>query len=159
MIFLSTFTVSLSNFFCKLEVISKYFIWNIRALKEMHKMIIAVSWRVKVSLSVCVHFKFYYLGVAAVMLSKYILTNYPYAHAHMGANTLQKCEGNSRPAPPPLNVCREAPSICLFENGEKIILKLNCLVNPSIICKKVMSWSWKPTSLLSSSFSWPGCKK
>lgn len=48
-------------------------------------MIITVSWRVKVSLLVCVHFKFYYLGVDAVMLSKYIFTNYPYAHPHMGA--------------------------------------------------------------------------
>ena len=51
----------------------------------MHKMIIAVSWRVKVSLSVCVHFRFYYLGVDAVILSKYIFTNHSYFHPHMGA--------------------------------------------------------------------------
>lgn len=51
----------------------------------MHKMIIAVSWRVKVSLSVCVHFRFYYLRVDAVILSKYIFTNHSYFHPHMVA--------------------------------------------------------------------------
>lgn len=40
-------------------------------------MIIAVSRRVKVSLSVCVHFKSYYLEVDAVTLSKYMFTNPP----------------------------------------------------------------------------------
>lgn len=51
----------------------------------MCKMIIAMSWRVKVSLSVCVHFKSYYLEVDAVMLSKYIFANHTCLHPHMGA--------------------------------------------------------------------------
>lgn len=50
--------------------------YNISALEEMCKMIIAMSWRVKVSLSVCVHFKSYYLEVDAVILSKYIFTKH-----------------------------------------------------------------------------------
>ena len=48
-------------------------------------MIIAVSWRVKVSLSVCVHFKSYYLEVDVVTLSKYMFTNHPCLYPHTGA--------------------------------------------------------------------------
>lgn len=55
------------------------------ALEEMCKMIIATSWRVKVSLSVCVHFKSYYLEVDAAILSKYIFTKHTCLHPHMGA--------------------------------------------------------------------------
>lgn len=71
-------------FFGKIEVISNYFIDHAGALKEMCKMIIAMSWRVKVKFSVCVHFKSYCLEVDAVILSKYIFTNHTCLYLHMG---------------------------------------------------------------------------
>lgn len=47
-------------------------------------MIIAASWRVNVSLSVCVRLRSYYLEVDAVILSKYIFTNHPCLYPHTG---------------------------------------------------------------------------
>lgn len=50
----------------------------------MCKMITAMSWGVQVSLSVCVHFKSYYLEADAVMLSKYIFSNPTCPSPHKG---------------------------------------------------------------------------
>lgn len=43
----------------------------------------------------------------------------------------------------------KAPCTCSYDKGEKITVKLTRLVNPSIICKKVISWSRKLKSLFS----------
>lgn len=50
----------------------------------MCKIIIAMSWRVKVRLSMCVHPKSYYLKIVALTLSKYIFIHLTQLDPHMG---------------------------------------------------------------------------